>query len=256
MLETRPVPAFQDNYIWLIVNPIRHTVAIVDPGDATVVIEVLTSLRLVPVAILITHHHHDHVGGIEHLLQYYPVPVFGPDNELIPGRTSAVRHGDIIDIPDLDAQFQIIAVPGHTNGHIAYYGHNLLFIGDTVFMAGCGRLFEGTAAQMYASLQLVSNLPDITQIYCAHEYTLANLRFARAVEPDNADIAARIEQCNILRKANLPTVPATLAVEKKTNPFLRTNMTTVKSAAEQFAGHHLENGTDVFAQLRSWKDNY
>jgi len=256
MLETRVIPAFQDNYIWLIVNPLKHTVAIVDPGDATGVIAELRNSGYEPVAILITHHHADHVGGVMQLLKHYSIPVYGPGNESIPGRTHAVTEGDVIDIPGLDAQFNIMAVPGHTSGHIAYYGHGMLFIGDTLFMAGCGRLFEGTAAQMYDSLQKIASLPDATEIYCAHEYTLANLRFASAVEPNNTDIKARISHCNSLRQNHLPTVPGTLAIEKKTNPFLRTDIATVIAAAEQTAGHSISNQTGVFAVVRKWKDRF
>jgi len=256
MFETIPVPAFQDNYIWLIINPARKTVAIVDPGDAAPVINKIAALGLTPVALLITHHHGDHVGGIPQLLQHWQLPVYGPANETIPGRTHSVHGGEFVTLDKLDARFQVLEVPGHTSGHIAYHGHNMLFIGDTVFMAGCGRLFEGTAAQMHESLARVAALADSTRIYCAHEYTLANLRFAQTVEPENPDIKYRMQECTMLRKQNLPTVPATLAIERKTNPFLRTHTPAVISAAELFAGQSLPDATAVFANIRKWKDNF
>lgn len=256
MIEIKPVPAFRDNYIWLILDTRRHTVAIVDPGDATPVLDAIKKLQVTPAAILVTHHHHDHIGGINELLQYYQIPVYGPARESIPGMTHPLRDGDIVSLADLDMKFEIIDVPGHTSGHIAYYGDDVLFIGDTLFMAGCGRLFEGTAAQLYHSLNKVAKLPNITQIYCMHEYTLANLRFAQAIEPHNSDIAARIERCNKLREYNLPTVPGSLACEKTTNPFLRINVAEVISAAEKFAGHKLDHAVDVFATIRKWKDQF
>ncbi len=256
MLEIKPVPAFRDNYIWLIENTRNHTVAIVDPGDTSPVIDAINKLKLTPIAILVTHHHHDHTGGITGLLQYYQIPVYGPARESIPGMTNPLRDGDIITLADLDLKFKILDIPGHTSGHIAYFGDDMLFIGDTLFMAGCGRLFEGTAAQLYHSLDRVAKLPNTTLIYCMHEYTLANLRFAQAVEPHNSDIAARIESCNKLRENNLPTVPGSLACEKITNPFLRTNVAEVIAAAEKFAGHKLDHAVDVFASIRKWKDQF
>lgn len=256
MLEIKPVPAFRDNYIWLIENTRNHTVAIVDPGDASPVIHALKKLKVRPVAILATHHHADHIGGINELLQNYQIPVYGPARESIPGMTHPLHDGDIITLTDLEFKFEVIDVPGHTSGHIAYYGDDVLFIGDTLFMAGCGRLFEGTAAQLYHSLDRVAKLPNTTRIYCMHEYTLANLRFAQAVEPHNSDIAARIESCSRLRENNLPTVPGSLAGEMTTNPFLRTNVAEVITAAEKFAGCKLDHAVDVFATIRKWKDQF
>ena len=157
---------------------------------------------------------------------------------------------------DLQLSFRVLAVPGHTAGHIAYYGHGCLFIGDTLFMAGCGRLFEGTAPQMHTSLQKLLALPETTRVYCAHEYPLSNLRFARAVEPDNAAIRARVDSSEALRRQELPTVPATLAEERQTNPFLRVDQAGVIAAAEKHAGHGLRGGAEVFAVLRDWKDNF
>jgi hydroxyacylglutathione hydrolase len=254
MIEINPVPAFRDNYIWLIVNIDNRTVAIVDPGDATPVIERLKQSGWTPVAILVTHHHPDHTGGINTLLQYYQIPVYGPAHESIPGMTHPLAEGDVIAPDGLDLEFSILDVPGHTAGHIAYYGGGNLFIGDTLFMAGCGRLFEGTAAQLYHSLNKVAKLPNETVVYCTHEYTLANLRFAQTVEPHNTYITARIETTSNQREKNIPTVPGTLACEKTTNPFLRTDVEDVIFAAEKFAGHKLDHPVDVFAMIRKWKD--
>ena len=256
MLEVIPVSAFRDNYIWLIRSGDSSKVAIVDPGDAGPVLAALAGTDLMPGAILTTHHHGDHVGGVRELLEHYRVPVYGPAQESIPGRTHALKEGDTIALPDPALNFRVLDVPGHTAGHIAYYGHGCLFIGDTLFMSGCGRLFEGTAQQMYDSLQKLLALPDATRIFCAHEYTLANLRFAHAVEPDNAAIMARMESSEALRRQNHPTVPGTLAVERETNPFLRADQATVAAAAEKFAGHALHNPVEVFAAIRGWKDDF
>ena len=256
MLEVIPVSAFHDNYIWLIRPGDSSKVAIVDPGDAGPVLVALADAGLSPGAILITHHHGDHVGGVRQLLDHYQVPVYGPARESIPGRTHALKGGDSIELPDLGLSFRILDVPGHAAGNIAYYGHGCLFIGDTLFMSGCGRLFEGTARQMYDSLQKLLALPDDTRIFCAHEYTQANLRFAHAVEPDNAAITERMASSEALRQQNHPTVPGTLAVERETNPFLRADQATVAAAAEKFAGHALHNPVEVFAAIRSWKDGF
>jgi hydroxyacylglutathione hydrolase len=256
MIEIIPVPAFRDNYIWLIQNTRTHNIAIVDPGDAAPVIATINRLQLVPTAILITHHHHDHIDGIDELLQYYPVPVYGPANESIPGMTRPLHDGDTITLTELDLKFEILKVPGHTRSHIAYYGDDKLFIGDTLFMAGCGRLLGGTAEQLYHSLDRVAKLPNTTELYCTHEYTLANLLFAHAVEPHNSDIAARQTVCKKLREKNMPTVPGRLECEKTTNPFLRANVPAVISSAEKFAGHQLENAIEVFTCLRKWKDQF
>ena len=256
MIKIVSIPAFKDNYIWLIVNTVNNTVAIVDPGDATLVIEAVNKLHLSPIAILITHHHHDHISGIHTLLQYYQIPVYGPAKESIPGMTHPLHDGDIVTLTDLEIQFNVLDVPGHTSGHIAYSGDRLLFIGDTIFMAGCGRLFEGTATQLYHSIDRVAKLPNSTLLYCTHEYTLANLVFAQAVEPRNSYIAARIDVCTKLRHNNIPTVPGTLACEKTTNPFLRTHVPDVIAAAENFAGHKLDDAVNVFATLRNWKDQF
>jgi hydroxyacylglutathione hydrolase len=256
MLTIKPISAFFDNYIWLIIDESLHTVAIVDPGDASPVLAALAELGLTPAAILVTHHHPDHINGIRTLLSHWSIPVYGPAREAIPCMSHPLQEGDQISLPGMNLQFQIIDLPGHTAGHIAYYDGIHLFIGDTLFMAGCGRLKGGTAAQLYHSLNRVAKLPNETLIYCTHEYTLANLRFARAVEPGNSAISLRIEQTEALREKNIPTVPGTLACENTTNPFLRTDIPEVIQAAENFVGHKLDQGVDVFTALRKWKDQF
>ena len=256
MIKVEAVPAFNDNYIWLIIQTDNKHVAIVDPGDATPVLEKLNSDNLIPCAILITHHHRDHVGGVLQLLQNYSIPVYGPGNENIPGRTQTLSEGDTVNLDDLKIQFRVIEMPGHTAGAIAYFGHEMVFVGDTLFMAGCGRLFEGTPAQMYGSLARLAGLPDETLVYCAHEYTQANLKFALAVEPGNQDIKTRIQESKILRDRNIPTVPGSIAIEKKTNPFLRTHVSEVIEAASLRNNKKLTAEADVFAVIRKWKDNF
>lgn len=256
MIEVKPIPAFNDNYIWLIIHQPSRNVAIVDPGDATPVLKAIKAERLTPKAILITHHHADHVGGVRRILEQFDIPVYGPVHEDIPARTHALEEGHSVELADLDTSFTVLNVPGHTSGAIAYYRKGMVFVGDTLFMSGCGRLFEGTAAQMHDSLSKLANLPDDTQIYCAHEYTLANLGFAQAVEPDNQHIKARIAECSALQKDNIPTVPDTLAREKLTNPFLRSQMPDVIQAASQYADQLLTEDVDVFAAVRKWKDNF
>lgn len=255
MLEVITVPAFSDNYIWLIRNPGQPYVAIVDPGDADPVLRVLQKESLIPTAILITHHHEDHIGGVRRLLsEYEHLPVYGPLRESIPDVTHPLNGGEQIVLDKIDAKFTVLDVPGHTAGHLAYYGHGLLFCGDTLFTAGCGRLFEGTAEQMTDSLEKIAALPDDTLIYCAHEYTLDNLVFAKTAEPDNHDLDIRIEESHRLRDRDIPTVPSTLLLEKKTNPFLRYHLPNVTSAIEQFAGKRLNSNSERFAAIRYWKD--
>jgi len=256
MIQVEPVPAFQDNYIWLIIQTDNQRVAIVDPGDAIPVLQYLRARGLSPVAILITHHHRDHTGGVLELQAHFRIPVYGPAAETIPGCSHALGEGDQVDMPELGLRFQILAMPGHTVGAIAYYGASMVFVGDTLFMSGCGRLFEGTAAQMHNSLGRLATLPDDTQVYCAHEYTLANLKFARTVEPGNPDILLRIERCEARRAASLPTVPGTIGLEKLTNPFLRTYVPQVISAAEHHSQQKPAGAIEVFAILRNWKDHF
>lgn len=256
MLKALAVHAFEDNYIWLIRNETSQYTAIVDPGDAEPVMEALDTLQLTPTAILVTHHHFDHTGGIEDLRRRYDLRVLGPAHESIAGLTTRLEEGDRARLPELHAEFTVIDVPGHTRGHIAFHGHDMLFCGDTLFSVGCGRLFEGTAAQMYDSLEKLRALDDGTQIYCAHEYTLANIRFAKVVEPNNTHLLAREAEAQARRRDGDPTVPSSLGLEKHTNPFLRSHIPNVIAAAENFAGQRLSGGADVFAAVRKWKDAF
>lgn len=250
------IPAFRDNYIWLIHDDAHEQAVVVDPGEADPVFDTLEREELTLVGILITHHHPDHVGGVNALLAEYDVPVWGPARERIPGRTVALADGDRVAIEPLGLAFDVIDVPGHTAGHIAYHGHGMLFCGDTLFVGGCGRLFEGTPAQMLESLSRLRDLPGETRVYCAHEYTLANLRFALAVEPDNTALQQRMREVEQLREACRPTVPSTLASERAVNPFLRFDAPSVKASAERHAGKALESTVDVFAAVRGWKDRF
>lgn len=247
------VAAFADNYIWLIRYEAGRA-AIVDPGEAAPVVAALEQHRLTPGAILCTHHHGDHVGGVEELLTRYPVPVYGPAREPIPGITQRLGEGNRVRLGDLE--FTVLEVPGHTAGHIAYYGHGRLFCGDTLFSAGCGRLFEGTAEQMYASLTRLAELPADTAVYCAHEYTAANLRFALAAEPENETAHAYLARVEALTGRRRPSLPSTIDLEKQINPFLRSHLPALRAAAEKHTGRALAAPVEVFAALRRWKDGF
>jgi hydroxyacylglutathione hydrolase len=252
MMDVLHVPAFQDNYIWLI--RLDNAVAIVDPGDAEPVIAAIEAQHWNPMAVLCTHHHADHVGGAAELAGRYEIPVFGPARERIPAVTHPLDEGNRVELPGL--QFDVFATPGHTLGHIMYYGHGLLFCGDTLFSAGCGRLFEGTPAQMHASLSRVAALPGDTKVFCGHEYTSANLRFASTVEPDNGDIRRHTGETGRQRSAGLPTLPSTIATERLINPFLRCDVDTVRQAAQTHDGRTLASAVEVFASIRRWKDEF
>lgn len=254
MMEVRPVHAFEDNYIWLIGCTDNPHVAIVDPGDEDPVIAALEQNALKPEAILLTHHHGDHTGGVAALVERYQIPVYGPAGERIPTITHPLAEGDTVSLTGCQLEFDVIDTPGHTRGHICYIGHGALFCGDTLFAGGCGRLFEGTPAQMYQSLEKIRALDDNTRVYCAHEYTLANLTFALVAEPHNEATRQRMEQVRSLRDANRDSVPSTLAEEKQTNPFLRSHVPELVQAAETFAGRPLNTPTEVFATVRYWKD--
>lgn len=258
-MQLHPVPAFSDNYIWLLADD-EGRALVVDPGDAAPVEKALAEHGLTLTAILITHHHPDHVGGIQGLLARHSVPVYGPADESIPGRTHSLRDGDRLRLEAPAIEFEILHVPGHTLGHIVFFsaGHQppLLFCGDTLFAAGCGRLFEGTAAQMLASLDRLSALPDDTLICCAHEYTLSNLAFAQAVLPDDETVQRRTTEMQRIREAGRPTLPVVLAHERRSNPFLRVDDTAIQAAASVHAGVALSSRVEVFAALRSWKDSF
>ncbi len=271
MIQVYPVPAFQDNYLWLFHRRGYSEAYIVDPGDAGPVLHALEQRQLKLAGILITHHHMDHIGGVKQLLQHFDVPVYGPDCKNIPQVSHPLREGDSIKL-SAEIAFRVIEVPGHTLEHIAYFSPAnatstpgegaaeeenppLLFCGDTLFAGGCGRLFEGTAAQMYASLSKLAQLPDNTQVYCAHEYTLANLNFAIAVEPDNASLQLRLDEEKQKRQEGIPTVPSSMAREKATNPFLRCLFPSIKAAAERKTGADLDTPAAVLGAVRAWKDS-
>ena len=259
MINIIPIPAFKDNYIWTLHD--RQLAVVVDPGDAAPVRAWLNAHQSRLAAILCTHHHDDHVGGICELAQLYNVPVYGPRHEIIPCISHMVGEGDVVEIAELEIRLNVLDIPGHTRGHVAYLisgsgeSAGSLFCGDTLFGCGCGRLFEGTAAQMHHSLQRLAKLPDDTRIYCAHEYTEANIRFALACEPDNAQLKQRQEDARALRIAGQPTLPSTIALEKATNPFLRCTEPEVIHALHR-GGLTGSAELAVFTALREWKNHF
>jgi len=255
-LQVTAIPAFADNYLWLIHD--QQHAAVVDPGDAAPIETALRSLGLKLNAILLTHHHADHAGGVEELLAQWSVPVYGPAGENIQGVSRPLHEGDRVDLTALGLQLSVLDVPGHTAGHIAYVAaeQHWLFCGDTLFAGGCGRLFEGTPAQMTHSLAKLAALPDDTLLYCAHEYTLSNLRFAVAAEPDNADLASRLALAQQMRSRGEPTVPSTLGLEKRTNPFLRYREPSVLQTMRANGRLNSDDPVAAFAALREWKNSF
>jgi hydroxyacylglutathione hydrolase len=249
-----PIPAFQDNYIWMLARD--GEAIVVDPGEAHPVHTTLRQMGLKLTDIVVTHHHADHVGGVAELADAYRPRVWGPAHESIPRRQVALSEGDSIEL--MDQRFSVIDVPGHTLGHIAFYAPEIgtLLCGDTLFACGCGRLFEGSPAQMVESLTKLARLPDATRVYCAHEYTLANIRFARAVEPDNVELAARQQDCERQRARGEPTVPSTIGVERATNPFLRSDEPAVRAAAERRSPGAGSDRVSTFAAIRAWKNQF
>jgi len=259
-LTVRPVRAFADNYIWLIDSPRRPGfVVAVDPGEAAPVLEELRRSGASLAAILLTHHHPDHIGGVAELLRHAagaaPIPVIGPEDARIPTLTRAV-HAECLELPDLGLSFETLPIPGHTLSHIAFWGHGALFCGDTLFSAGCGRMFEGTPIQMNASLNTLRALPPETRVFCGHEYTAANLRFALAVEPLNGAALEYQGSVQRLRAAGEPSLPSTLGLEIQVNPFLRCDQAVVARSAEAHAGKRLDGPAEVFGVLRAWKDGF
>ncbi|UYM15814.1 hydroxyacylglutathione hydrolase [Endozoicomonas euniceicola] len=259
-LQIEAIKAFSDNYIWLITTTGTQDCFVVDPGDARPVLETLKARNLNLAGILVTHHHADHIGGIPELLQHFEPGVYGPANSSIRFLTDTLNEGDSTDV--LGHSFQVLRVPGHTLDHIAYFCSQqfTLFCGDTLFSAGCGRLFEGSPQQMYDSLSKFRQLPDATRVFCAHEYTASNLRFAIAVEPGNQEIADYIARVEHLRSQDIPTIPSSIGLEKRVNPFLRTHDNNVIHCA----GKRLNvNPSDqkipepeVLRVIREWKDNF
>jgi hydroxyacylglutathione hydrolase len=257
MRSLRPLPALSDNYIWLLADDAVGTALVVDPGEARPVLEALAADDLVLTAILLTHHHSDHIGGTFELADQFPeAVVYAPDDDRISCAARRVSDGDVVAIPSPAARFRVIEVHGHTRSHIAYYGEGLLFCGDTLFSLGCGRLFEGEPADMLASLDRLAALPGDTRVCCGHEYTLANAAFARTVEPDNDVLAARTDAAHALRARNIPTLPAVLDEELAANPFLRVDAIADDRMPWPEGAGPSQNRVDRFAALRLAKDHF
>jgi hydroxyacylglutathione hydrolase len=255
------IRAFSDNYIWKIVSADNKQVVLVDPGDADVCINNIESHQQQIIAILITHHHADHTGGVKQLVDYaaqkkWPINVYGPKTEQTPCNTVRVNDQNTVAIPELSLNFRVIDLPGHTLGHIAYYGDNMLFSGDTLFSGGCGRLFEGSPEQMFDSLQKLARLPKNTRVYCTHEYTLANLGFALTVDTNNQRLKDYQQQVLTLRSNDQISLPTTIEQELAINPFLRCHHSDIRYQVSQHQQIDLANDIDTFAALRRWKDNF
>jgi hydroxyacylglutathione hydrolase len=253
-MEIFPVRAFRDNYIWLLVHG-RYAV-VVDPGDAAPVLDYLHQHQLTLLAILITHHHHDHIDGVDGILQASRVPVYAPRNEHFPFSHQPVGDGDQLEFAELETSLTVLDVPGHTAVHVAYYGGNCLFCGDTLFGCGCGRILGGSASLLYHSLQKLAALPDATRVYPAHEYTLSNIAFARMVDPENHDLAEREKADKSLISQQQPTLPSTISLEKRTNPFLRCDTTSIQQAIAKTDPGAASNVELTFIALRTLKNHY
>ena len=256
-MRLQPLPAFADNYIWTLegaASPASMGAVIVDPGQAAPVLAAAAQ-GLRPALMLLTHHHPDHIGGAAELLRHWPqLPVFAPDDDRIDLECTRVGNGDRVERDGW--HFEVLAVPGHTVSHIAFSGHGHLFCGDTLFSLGCGRLFEGTPAQMLASLDRLAALPDDTRVCCGHEYTLANAAFAGVVDPDNPALRRRTEDATAMRQTGRPTLPSTIADERAANPFLRVDDAAVRTAVAARLGRDLVDRVETFAELRRWKDGF
>jgi hydroxyacylglutathione hydrolase len=257
MLNIQPITAFTDNYIWLLYDDATRQAFVVDPGDAEPVIQTLGSLQLELTGILITHHHFDHVGGVQTLCDLFKPVVYGPVNPSIEGVTKRVSASDAVDV--LGMAFNVIEVPGHTLDHIAYFHDGatpIVFCGDTLFAGGCGRLFEGNPPMMLRSLESLAALPPATRVYCAHEYTLANLAFAQAVEPHNKPLSERITVAQATRSRGEPTVPSNIALELATNPFLRCNSLQLQASLQEQGKSAGRSTLEAFTAVRAWKDSF
>ncbi|MEJ2385598.1 MAG: hydroxyacylglutathione hydrolase [Xanthomonadales bacterium] len=253
-IRVTAIPAFSDNYIWLL-SARDTTCAVVDPGDAQPVFETLEREGLELTSILLTHHHADHIGGVAELVAATGAAVYGPHDPRIPGQTRSLAQDETLTLTDPALEFRVLEVPGHTSSHIAFHGHGSLFCGDTLFSVGCGRLFEGTADEMQASLDKIAALPAATRIFCAHEYTLSNCDFARTVEPDNAALARRASEVEAARAVGRITLPTTLESELAVNPFLRTREAAVVAAARA-REPGVAPGAETLAVIRAWKDAF
>lgn len=254
MFQLAALPALNDNYIWLMTGSNGRSV-IVDPGEAAPV-RARQDTGLSPCAILLTHHHADHIGAAAELAEHFGIPVYAPDDARIACAAVRVGEGDPIRLPEAGLEFTTMHVPGHTLSHVAYVGHGVAFTGDTLFSLGCGRLFEGTPAQMLASLRRLAALPDDTLICCGHEYTLANAAFAQVVEPDNAALAERLAEARAARGQGRPTLPVSIASERACNPFLRCDQPSVAHAVQRACGSDPDDEIATFAALRAWKDGF
>jgi len=255
-MNIEAIPTLQDNYVWAVHD--GRSAILVDPGEAGPILSWLKDRSMTVQAILVTHHHHDHVGGIADLLDLHAIPVYGPARGAV--QSAPVSEGETLIFSDIGMIFNVIETPGHTLDHVCYVARDVqnqqshLFCGDTLFSCGCGRLFEGTPAEMYASLTRLAQLPDDTQVYCAHEYTLANIAFALEVEPDNAELLARHAEALALRKRGEATLPVSIGRERNTNPFLRCDLPALVVAASQHVKTPLKPGVETFAAIRAWKD--
>lgn len=261
--QIEAIPALRDNYFWLIAGPDGRAAAVVDPGEAAPVQAALAAHNYTLGAILLTHHHGDHVGGVAELARQWDCEVFGPATEAIAGVTVPLSDGSTITPAGLGTTFQVIDVPGHTRGHIAYFAAShgrdarpVLFCGDTLFAGGCGRIFEGTPEQLLASLDRLAGLPEDTLVYCAHEYTVSNLRFALAAEPGSAELGARNDEALRMRAAGIATVPTSIAVERRTNPFLRCEEDEIRATVATRLGRAPRSRVEIFAELRAWKNQF
>jgi hydroxyacylglutathione hydrolase len=250
MLKIFPIPAFEDNYIWLL--QLGDNAVVIDPGDAQPVINILQERKLKLTAILITHHHHDHIDGVADLLTHFDVPVYAPIYREYAFKHTPVKDGQLIDLKEIKLKLNIMWVPGHTLDHIVYYNDQYLFSGDTLFSVGCGRLFEGTARQMLESLNKIKSLPKSTQVFCTHEYTQKNIAFALTLDPNNNKLIARKRQVEELREALLPSLPSTIELEIETNPFLRCSTPSIIQAS----GAKSDSELDVFSTIRQLRNNY
>lgn len=250
------IPALNDNYIWTIVHSKNRKAVIVDPGESEPVFDLFKQQNLTLTAILITHHHWDHTNGIQRIIEKYPVPIYGPLKDKIPLCNHTLNDQDTVELPDAELTFQVLEIPGHTIGHIAYCGHQCVYTGDTLFTGGCGRIFEGSPNQFYHSLTKLASLDPQTKVYCGHEYTDKNLQFAEMVEPNNPKLKRRIIKTQQKLNQNQPTPPSTIQLELETNPFLRCHQKNIQQRVQEYCGYPLANIVDVFAILRCWKNEF